>query len=109
VLAQVAANFAVTEVQADTVLRFCWLPKRRIGTLSLVTAAATGSANNRQRFEVAVGNSRLLLALNVSYLCRNRRSETSARDGRGRNAGYPAPPAQIPAGATNALGSSFRL
>ena len=79
-LAQVAANFAVTEVQADTVLRFCWLPKRRIGTLSLVTAAATGSANNRQRFEVAVGNSRLLLALNVSYLCRNRRSDTSARD-----------------------------
>ena len=29
--------------------------------------------------------------------------------GRGRNAGHPAaPPAQIPAGATNALGSSFR-
>ena len=28
-LAQVAANFAATEVQADTVLRFCWPPKRR--------------------------------------------------------------------------------
>ncbi len=30
-----------------------------------------------------------------------------AIDGRGRNAGYPAPPAQIPACATNAPGSSF--
>jgi hypothetical protein len=28
--------------------------------------------------------------------------------GRGRNAGYPAPPAQIPACATNALGSCLR-
>ena len=28
-------------------------------------------------------------------------------DGRGRNAGYPASPAQIPACATNALGSSL--
>jgi len=41
---------------------------------------ANGSANNRQKYEVAVGKSRLLLALNVGYLCRNRRSETSARD-----------------------------
>ena len=29
--------------------------------------------------------------------------------GRGRNAGYPASPAQIPACATNALGSCLRL
>jgi len=42
--------------------------------------AASGSANNRQKYEVAVTKSRLLLALNVSYLCRNRSSETSARN-----------------------------
>jgi len=41
---------------------------------------ANGPANNRQRFEVTVGKSRLLLALNVSYLCRNRSSVTSAND-----------------------------
>ncbi len=39
-----------------------------------------GSATNRQKYKVDVGKSRLLLALNVSYLCRNRRSETSARN-----------------------------
>nr|CAM58134.1 hypothetical protein [uncultured marine microorganism] len=36
--------------------------------------------NNRQKYAVAVAKSRLVLALNVGYLCRNRRSETSARD-----------------------------
>ncbi len=42
--------------------------------------ATAGSASSRQKYEVAVGKSRLLLALNVSYLCRDRRSETSARN-----------------------------
>ena len=39
-------------------------------------------------------------------LCRNR--VVIARFGRGRNAGRPAPPAQIPACATNAPGSCLR-
>jgi hypothetical protein len=36
-----------------------------------------------------------------------RRFRLSIEAGRGRNTGYPVPPAQIPAGATNALGSSL--
>ncbi len=39
-----------------------------------------GSANNSQKYEIGVGKSRLLLAQNVSYLCRNRSSEKIARD-----------------------------
>ena len=42
--------------------------------------AANGSANNRQKYEVTVGEMRLLHALNVSHLCRNRRSKTNARE-----------------------------
>ena len=44
--------------------------------------ATAGSASSRQKYEVAVGNSRLLLALYVVYLCRNRCSETSVRNAR---------------------------
>jgi len=48
------------------------------------------------------------LARKVLNQVRTHNSQKVERDGRGRNASYLAPPAQIPACATNAPGSCLR-
>ena len=54
-----------------------------------------------------IGGNPVVLTTSMTALCQFAVIRKCEPNGRGRNTGYPVPPAQIPACAANALGSSL--